>query len=66
MAVNKNKIQKIKIQIHDFMTYVMHQGVTQLMARFQTNYIFKIYIGDIQNKNINMDEKHRNQSLAKK
>ena len=42
------------------------QGPPQLMARFQTNYIFKIYIGDIQNKNINMDEKQRNQSLAKK
>lgn len=52
--------------MHDFIRYVMQQWRPYLMARFQTNCIFKIYGGVIQNKNTNIDKRHINKSLTKK
>ena len=36
------------------------------MVRFQTNFIFKIYKGVIQKKNMNMNKKGIDEPLAKK
>ena len=56
VAVDKDKIWKIRIYIYDFMRYMIQQEPPWLMVRFQSNCIFKIYRDPMQRKNMNIDK----------